>query len=74
MAKLKTTGDVLDYLGGDKAVAAMLDTTPKAVSNWRYFNVFPAHSYLVIKRELRDRGKKPPDELWAMTPLKRQPD
>ena len=70
--KLDTTGKVLDHLGGDQMVAQMLDAKPKAVSNWRYFGYFPAHTYLAIKGELTRRKLSAPDSLWAMTPPLRQ--
>ena len=70
--KLNTTGEVLDFLGGDKIVALMLKAKPKAVSNWRYFGYFPAHTYLAIKDELTRRRRSAPNSLWAMTPPLRQ--
>lgn len=67
MRVLRTTRTVLDELGGNIPVARMLRTDPKAVSNWRSFNRFPAHTYLAIKEALARRDCTAPDFLWPMT-------
>lgn len=66
MKKLTTTVDIIEALGGNKAVAAILGADPKAVSNWRYFGIFPANTYVALKRALKKAGYSAPDELWAM--------
>jgi hypothetical protein len=67
MKKLATTIDVIEHLGGNNEVAHMIENTHyKAVANWRYFGVFPANTYLVLKKELRKRGYTAPDQLWNM--------
>lgn len=65
--KLRNTRAIIDQLGGNAAVGNMLGATSKAVGNWRYANKFPAHTYLVLKRELTLQGYDAPDTLWAMT-------
>lgn len=67
--RIDTTVEVIDFLGGNVMVAGYLGTHPKAVANWRYFEFFPANTYLAIKTLLRRRGRSAPDELWAMKPL-----
>lgn len=67
MRVLRTTRTVLNELGGNIPVARMLRTDPKAVSNWRSFNRFPAHTYLAIKEALERKGCTAPDYLWPMT-------
>jgi hypothetical protein len=66
MKILETTTDIIDLLGGNVAVARLTSTTPKAVSNWRGFNRFPADTFLVIKTELVRIGHYAPDHLWSM--------
>jgi hypothetical protein len=67
MKKLATTIEVIDQLGGNMEVANMIESTHhKAVANWRYFGIFPANTYLVLKKELRKRGYNAPDQLWNM--------
>lgn len=64
---LKTTEEVIDKLGGNIAVASLLRTNAKAVSNWRSFNRFPTHTYRAIKDALKARRCSAPDSLWPMT-------
>lgn len=71
--KLNSTAAVLDFLGGEAIVAGWFEARPKAVSNWRYFKYFPAHTYLVLQAELKARGASAPNTLWAMQQPKRRP-
>jgi hypothetical protein len=67
MKKLATTIEVIEHLGGNDEVAAMIENTHyKAVANWRYFGIFPANTYVVLKKELRKHRFSAPDELWNM--------
>lgn len=66
MKKLTTTTEIIDQLGGNEAVATLLKAHGKAVANWRYFGIFPANTYLVLKRALKKHGYTAPDELWNM--------
>lgn len=66
MTTLETATEIIDLLGGNVAVAKLTSTTPKAVSNWRGFNRFPADTFLVIKTELVRIGHFAPDHLWSM--------
>jgi hypothetical protein len=67
MKRLATTIDVIEQLGGNDEVAAMLENTHyKAVANWRYFGIFPANTYVPLKKILRRRGYSAPDQLWNM--------
>jgi hypothetical protein len=63
---ITTTDEVIHALGGDQNVSEILGVHRKAVSNWRYFGIFPAATYLVLKQMLKKRGKDAPDTLWAM--------
>lgn len=66
MKNLTTTIDIIEQLGGNKEVAKLLGATEKAVANWRYFGVFPANTYLVLKKALKRQKCSAPDMLWNM--------
>lgn len=68
---LRTVQEVVAVLGGNERVAATLDTTNNAVSNWRARGAFPAHTYLALQALLKRRGYRAPGSLWAMTRAKR---
>ncbi len=63
---LTSAEQIFDALGGASAIAEMTGATPKAVTNWKYFNAFPSRTYLVLTVELRKRGKRAPASLWKM--------
>lgn len=67
MRTLRTTAACIDALGGNPAVAKLIDSNVKAVWNWRTYGKFPAHSYVVLQKELSKKGFKAPDDLWAMS-------
>lgn len=71
MKRLKTTTEVIDFLGGDEAVAALFKKAPtlgdcKAVANWRYFGSFPASSYVVLVKALHRQDASAANVLWNM--------
>ncbi len=66
MDELHTTSDVIDELGGLKAVAGLTGSNNKAVWNWRGFDTFPSNTYLVMIGALHARGKTAPASLWSM--------
>jgi hypothetical protein len=63
---LHSTVDVIEALGGTKAVAELTGRTYPAAFNWRY-SKFPANTYLAIQSALKERGLEAPPELWGMT-------
>jgi hypothetical protein len=66
MNELRTTSEIINALGGNKAVAALLpDTQADAVSNWRNSR-FPANTYVALKSALKHRGFCASDRLWNM--------
>lgn len=67
MNELRTADEVIEALGGTKAVADLLGRTDPAVSNWRKAGQFPAHTYILIKGKLEGIGCSAPDSLWAMS-------
>ena len=64
---LSTTREVIDALGGNRAVAEITGCTPKAVSNWRKQTRFPAHTYIAISEALRRGGLTVAPKLWPMS-------
>lgn len=62
------TVDIIDALGGNAKVASLLQTTAKAVANWRYSGIFPANTYLALQAALKQHKAEAPDTLWAMKP------
>ena len=66
MVELLTASDVVNALGGTKAVAEFIGRTDPAVSNWRKRDRFPANTYTTFKRELDRRRLTAPDVLWCM--------
>jgi hypothetical protein len=71
MKTLTSTRLVIDALGGNRGVAALLGTTNKAVSNWRR-SQFPANTYVALQLELVGKGIFAPNWLWAMKKVKRK--
>jgi len=65
---LNTVDEVIDSLGGNKAVAKALKIAPHAVIRWRDRKL-PAHTFLAIQALLRVKGLYAPPELWGMTAI-----
>jgi hypothetical protein len=78
---LRTTTDVIDALGGNGAVQAIVPPPPgkrrkrkappkkasrQRVSNWRRFTTFPAYTYGALSDALLALGKRAPRSLWGM--------
>ena len=50
---LTTTTEVIDALGGNQPVQELTAARwPQTVSNWRSFETFPSHTYVVRSEEL----------------------
>ena len=65
--ELQSTSDVIDELGGNRAVSELTHVQAKTVWHWRNTEKFPAKTYLTITAALRMKGKKAPSRLWSMT-------
>lgn len=64
---LGTVREVVDALGGLKAVADLTGVDPGTVSAWQTrIGSFPARTYLVLTAALEERGKTAPAGLWRM--------
>lgn len=66
MVNLTTTADVIDKLGGVRAVADLTGRDYDAAWNWKKFPHFPPDTYLVMTRALRQQGHDAPPSLWRM--------
>ena len=67
MRTLSTAREVVDTLGGNKAVCEMTGALPKAVYYWTGHALsFPSRTYCLMSDELRARGAKAPRDLWKM--------
>jgi hypothetical protein len=67
----RSTSQIINALGGNRAVAAIFGTTHKAVSNWRV-KKFPANTYVVLQSTLLGMDIYAPNWLWAMKTAKRK--
>ena len=65
---LTTTVAVIDALGGTKTVAQLTGREYGAAHNWKSFETFPPDTFLVMTKELEQRGKSAPASLWRMVP------
>ncbi len=55
--------DIIEALGGPKALAEVLATSPNAVFNWRKRGI-PWHQRHVIARIAAERGVPLPETFW----------
>ncbi len=68
MAELTTIPEVMEALGGYRAVAALTGRKPNAAWMWKTFPAFPSDSYLVMQDALEKAGHVAPAGLWGMVP------
>jgi hypothetical protein len=66
MTNLPSVGLVISALGGNSRVAELTHSNPKAVSNWKVSNRFPAATYVTLRERLKTMGLSAPDKLWGM--------
>ena len=64
---LKSADEVIDALGGTVATADLTGRKAQHVSNWRASGRLPANTFLVISKELSERGKNAPPSIWGIT-------
>jgi hypothetical protein len=66
MRTLTSIEEVIDALGGTKAVAELTKrSSPSAVPNWKT-RKFPPNTYAIMKAALQAQGADAPDSLWNM--------
>jgi hypothetical protein len=63
---LKTTNEVIDALGGVRAVADLTRRRYSAAYNWRKFKTFPSNTFLAMQAALAEKGLTAPPSLWRM--------
>lgn len=67
MIELRTTEEVINALGGNPGVVALIGAKHgSAVSNWKRLGKFPAKTYKIMKDALHERSLDAPDELWSI--------
>jgi len=71
LERLKTVDEVIDALGGTAKVAAMVDRSPQAVSNWRADNRIARHFFVLMSAALEQIGFTADPALWGMSVRKK---
>ena len=72
MKRLRTVAQVFEALGGVAKVAEITDSNFKQAWSWLgVADQFPANTYVVLQRTLKQRGYEAPARLWAMKGLKK---
>jgi len=66
MQTLCTPAEVIEELGGFRAVADITGVKPKAAFNWKSFETLPSKTYIALIRALEAKGKTAPASLWGM--------
>jgi hypothetical protein len=66
MRKLRSVREVLDELGGNTAVARMLNYSTHRVAMWLGKGSFPSNTYVVMRKALSGHRATAPDTLWKM--------
>ena len=66
MHELQTISEIIDELGGNRAVGELTGTKPKSVSMWKTFGKFPWRTQMTIVEALRARNLTAPTSLWGM--------
>lgn len=64
--RLTSPSEIIDALGGNGPVAELTGSKPKTVSMWRTFDTLPTKTFLILDRELRERGFDVPPSVWGM--------
>lgn len=71
--ELTTKAEVLDALGGDHAVAALIGSYYKNVEGFRRAKTIPSRYFLVMAFALHQKGFAAKPELWGqVTPAERK--
>jgi len=66
MVTLDSIEDIIDELGGLKAVGALTGRKSGVVWNWKDRKAFPTNTYVVMQAALRAKGVDAPASLWGM--------
>jgi hypothetical protein len=66
--ELTTTREVIQKLGGVRAVAELTRREYDTALKWNTQKSFPSNTYIVMTTALRDQGFSAPLSLWRMAP------
>lgn len=64
--RLSPAAEIIDRLGGIKAVSRLTGAKPKAISNWRMIGKFPWRTRYAITEALAAHGQVAPDAVWGL--------
>jgi len=71
--QLQSKTEVIEALGGERAVAALTGASYKIVENWKREKKIPGKYYPVMIHALRRKRLNAPDTLWnVVTPAMRR--
>lgn len=62
---VETVQELINHFGGPNATAAVFNTTPQAVINWRTRDRLPTTMHFVHRPILRRHGINAPPSLWG---------
>lgn len=67
MKMLNNVAEIVEVLGGPKALQILTSAKRQAVHNWiGYFERFPPNTYFVMIERLKELGYTAPPYLWKM--------
>lgn len=67
--QLKSTAEVVEALGGYRAVATRYDVAYQAPHNWvNYMPHIPSRLYVAMSEALAEQNLQAPPALWGMWP------
>lgn len=65
--ELRTTKEIIEFLGGLDEVAKLTGRNKDAAWNWLHrFDTFPANTFVAITSALEAKGCSAPPSLWKM--------
>ena len=69
--RLTSFNEVVNALGGVKAVATMTRSSRTSIYNWKQAGQFPARHYRIMREALFEHGCLADLRLWAFTPAEK---
>jgi hypothetical protein len=70
LTRLESYHEVLRALGGNHTVMKLTNRRIQHLTNWAAVERFPAHTFLILTKELAEKGYTAPPALWGITPPK----
>lgn len=63
--QINTADEVIDVLGGTRAVARLMGVDDRVVSNWRERGL-PPETFVALTSKLKEKNLDAPPSLWRM--------